>query len=85
MQLSPSGLEMLFNVIYLGIALLLSFLFLVFYHTSRPEHYGPFKYYVEHYGPLIGALFLILCASLLFGLYSESRDIFLAARGLKPD
>ena len=34
---------------------------------------------------LLSGIVLILCASLLFGLYSESRDMFLAARDLKSD
>lgn len=74
MQLSPSGWETLFNVIYFGLALLFSFLVLLGYRAIRPRYYGL----------LLWALFLILCSSLLFGLYSESLDLFLAMKGLKP-
>lgn len=75
MQLSPSGWETLFNVIYFGLALLFSFFVLSGYRAIRPRYYGL----------LWWALILILCASLLFGLYSGSLDLFLAMKGLKPE
>jgi Ca2+/Na+ antiporter len=75
MQLSPSGWENFFNVIYFGLALLFSFFVLLGYRANRPRFYGL----------LFWALFLILCSWLLFSLYSESLDLFLAMKGLKPN
>jgi hypothetical protein len=70
---SPSDWEILFNVIYIGIGF--------FIGTIPLALYRPGSRLLD----LICAIMLILGASLLFGLYSESRDIFLAARDLKPD
>lgn len=75
MQLSPSGWETFFNIAYFGLALFFSVFVLAGYRAVRPKYYG-----------LLGwALILILCASLLFGLYSGSLDLFLAMKGLKPE
>ncbi|MBI3524543.1 MAG: hypothetical protein HY066_08435 [Betaproteobacteria bacterium] len=75
MQLSPSGWETFFNVVYFGLALLFSVFVLANYRALRPKYYGL----------LYWALILILCASLLFGLYNGSLDLFLAMKGLKPE
>ena len=72
---SPSDWETFFNVIYFGLAFFLSAYVLVLYRAHRPKYYGP----------LYWAVFLILCASLLFGLYNGSLNAFLSTQGLKPD
>ena len=70
---SPSDWETFFNVIYIGLAFFIGAIPLALYSPG------------SRLLDLLCAILLILGASLLFGLYSESRDMFLAARDLKPD
>lgn len=49
-QLSPSGHEIFFNLLFFAVALVLSFFFLVLYPTFRSMCRGPFK----DFYPLIG-------------------------------
>jgi hypothetical protein len=68
-------METFFNVAYFGLPFLFFGPIIFGYRTFRPKYYG-----------LLGwSLILILCASLLFGLYSESLEQFFALTGLKAD
>ena len=80
-QLSPSGHEMFFNFLFLAVALVLSFFFLVFYPTFHSKCRGPFK----DFYPLIGAIVLIIWASGLIGLYDDLHKIYSDAYGLTPE
>lgn len=68
--MSPEGWEIFFNSICLGLALLLATFVFILYRGFQPKFYGL----------LFWALFLTLCASLTYGLYSSLLDAFLAMK-----
>ncbi|WON72888.1 hypothetical protein [Nitrosospira sp. Is2] len=84
MQLSLSSQKMFYNVIYVGTASFLWFIFLIIYWL-RLTYDGPYKDCVRHYCPLIGALYLLVSASGLFGLYDDSINAFNGIHSLELD
>ena len=84
-RLSSANYEKIFNILFLAVALVFSFIFLVLYPVIRSKYAGPFEYYVKYLSPLAGAFFLILFASALFDLYDNLHNIFLEMYGLTPE
>ena len=84
MQLSLPGQKMFFNFLYVASASFLWFIFVVIYWL-RLIYDGPYKDCIRHYCLLIGALYLLWTASVLFGLYDDSIKAFKGIHSLELD
>ena len=75
MSLSLSTWELIFNLAYFGLALVVAALIIYLYRAMRPKFYG-FLYW---------SLVLILAASFFFGLYTITLDGFFSIQGLDSE